>query len=122
MGRYHYVGFGPLPGAPPRYLATSLPAKHQLLAVLGFGACAWTVAPRDRFIGWTPQQRQARLHLVVNNARFLILPCDRISDSNSGGVGIVWRRRQKSYSSPSSHQYAYAATAPDPPSDKTLTE
>jgi len=29
---------------------------------------------RDRFIDWTTQQRQARSLLVVNNARFLILP------------------------------------------------
>ncbi|TDA68058.1 MAG: DUF4338 domain-containing protein [Clostridia bacterium] len=26
------------------------------------------------FIGWTPAQREQRLHLVVNQARFLILP------------------------------------------------
>ena len=31
-------------------------------------------APRDAFIGWTHQQRQRHLHLVINNARFLILP------------------------------------------------
>ena len=29
---------------------------------------------RDRFIGWSVAQREARLQLVVNNARFLILP------------------------------------------------
>ena len=44
------------------------------LAVLGFGAAAWTLAPRDRFIGWTAPLRQHDLHWVVNNARFLILP------------------------------------------------
>ena len=45
-----------------------------LLAVLGFGASAWKIAPRDRWIGWSVKQREARLHLVVDNARFLILP------------------------------------------------
>ena len=35
---------------------------------------AWTVRPRDNFIGWTKEQRISRLHLVVNNSRFLILP------------------------------------------------
>ena len=54
-----------------RYLVTS---QRQVLAVLGFGASAWKAAPRDRFIGWSVAQREARLHLVVNNARFLILP------------------------------------------------
>jgi hypothetical protein len=69
--RYHYLGYKPLPGAQIRYLVFG---NSHLLAALGFGAAAWTVAPRDRFIGWTAQQRQSNLHLVVNNARFLILP------------------------------------------------
>ena len=54
-----------------RYLVTS---QCRVLAVVGFGASAWKAAPRDRFIGWSVAQREARLHLVVNNARFLILP------------------------------------------------
>ncbi len=70
--RYHYLGYKPLPGAQIRYLVFS--AAADLLAVLGFGAAAWCLAPRDRFIGWSPKQRTANLHLIVNNARFLILP------------------------------------------------
>lgn len=69
--RYHYLKYTPLPGAQIRYL---IYGKSYLLACLGFGAAAWTVAPRDKFIGWTSQQRQQNLHLIVNNARFLILP------------------------------------------------
>jgi hypothetical protein len=69
--RYHYLGYQPLPGAQIRYIAKS---KDYILALLGFGAAAWKTAPRDRFIGWTDQQRQRNLHLIVNNARFLILP------------------------------------------------
>jgi hypothetical protein len=69
--RYHYLGFQPLPGAQRRYWVS---AADRLVALLGFGAAAWQCAPRDRFIGWSHQQRQQNLHLVVNNARFLILP------------------------------------------------
>ena len=42
--------------------------------MLGFGAAAWQCAPRDRYIGWSHEQRQRNLPLIVNNARFLILP------------------------------------------------
>ena len=49
-------------------------AGDRLLAVLGFGASAWKVADRDRFIGWSAPQRRRNLQLVVNNARYLILP------------------------------------------------
>lgn len=69
--RYHYLGHKPLPGAQLRYIVYS---GEQPIALLGFGAAAWTSAPRDRYIGWTHQQRRRNLHLVVNNARFLILP------------------------------------------------
>ena len=89
VDRYHYLGYTPLPGAQLRYLATS---QHQILAVLGFGACAWKVAPRDRFIAWNPQQRQARLHLVVNNARFLIPPWVQIKNLASSLLARVCRR------------------------------
>lgn len=69
--RYHYLGYKPLPGAQIRYLIFG---GSCLLAALGFGAAAWKVAPRDRFIGWNDHQRQCHLHRIVNNARFLILP------------------------------------------------
>ena len=69
--RYHYLGHQPLAGAQIRYFVSS---GSRILAALGFGASAWTVAPRDQFIGWTSAQRRENLHLVVNNARFLILP------------------------------------------------
>ena len=69
--RYHYLAYKPLPGAQIRYLVFG---NSHLLAVIGFGAAAWALAPRDKFVGWTVQQRKRNLHLVVNNARFLILP------------------------------------------------
>jgi len=71
IDRYHYLRYTPLPGAQLRYFAES---AEGVLALMGFGAAAWKTAPRDQFIGWTPQQRESRLHLIVNNARFLILP------------------------------------------------
>jgi hypothetical protein len=42
--------------------------------LLSFGASAWKLAARERFIGWQEDERQRNLQLVVNNARFLILP------------------------------------------------
>ena len=74
--RYHYLGYSPLPGAQMRYVVRS--CAGEPLAMLGFGAAAWKTAPRDTFIGWVPECRQRNLPLVVNNARFLILPWIRI--------------------------------------------
>jgi hypothetical protein len=71
LQRYHYLGYQPLPGAQLRYFVR---VQGHIVALLGFGASAWKTQPRDLFIGWSASQREARLHLVVNNARFLILP------------------------------------------------
>lgn len=69
--RYHYLGYTPLPGAQLRYFIC---INDQILALTGFGAAAWTTSPRDKYIGWDSQQRKRNLHLIANNARFLILP------------------------------------------------
>lgn len=69
--RYHYLGYKPLPGAQLRYFVLS---ENNIIALLGFGASAWQCAPRDKYIGWSHDQRKKKLQYIVNNARFLILP------------------------------------------------
>ena len=71
IARWHYLGYSPLPGAQLRYL---LRWDEGLLGAIGFGAAAWKVAARDRWIGWDSACREAHLGGVLNNARFLILP------------------------------------------------
>ena len=56
LDRYHYLGYQPLPGAQLRYFVR---ANRHLVALLGFGAAAWTIQPRDSFIGWTPEQHNS---------------------------------------------------------------
>jgi hypothetical protein len=89
IDRYHYLGYQPLPGAQLRYMAM---AGDQVVALLGFGAAAWQIAPRDQFIGWTEPQRKRQLHLVVNNARFLILPWVRCRNLASRLLSMALRR------------------------------
>lgn len=71
IDRYHYLGYKTLPGAQLRYFVK---AEGRILALLGFGAAAWKTAPRDNYIGWDKPTRKKNLHLIINNARFLILP------------------------------------------------
>ena len=65
VARYHYLGYKTLVGAQMRY------AVHDRngwpVAMLGFSTAAWRLAPRDKFIGWTPQLREKNLPLVVDN-------------------------------------------------------
>ena len=88
IDRYHYLGYKTLPGAQLRYFARS---DEGLLGLFGFGAAAWKTAPRDNFIGWMPSRGEERLHLVVNNARFLILPWIQSKHLASKLLGLVAR-------------------------------
>lgn len=87
--RYHYLGYRPLPGAQQRYIARS---GYNIVAVLGFGASAWKVECRDRLIGWSPKQREQGLHLIINNARFLILPW--VESKNLGSMLLAKAARR----------------------------
>lgn len=71
VARYHYLGYTPMSGSQMRY---NIFAGERLVALLSFGASAWKLADRERFIGWSEEQRSKNLQFVVNNARFLILP------------------------------------------------
>lgn len=92
--RYHYLGHKTLPGAQMRYFVI---ANEQPVALLGFGASAWQVAPRDQFIGWSHEQRKKNLHLVVNNARFLILPWIQSNNLASKILSLATRQLPKDW-------------------------
>ena len=87
--RHHYLGHQLLPGAQLRYFVR---AADEVVAALGFGASAWKVKSRDDTIGWTHAQRRNNLHLIVNNARFLILPWIQCRNLASRVLALVSRR------------------------------
>jgi Domain of unknown function (DUF4338) len=68
---HHYLHAAKLVGEHLRYAATD---RGEWLAVVSFSAAAYHLRYRDQFIGWSPEQRRLRPPLVVNHARFLILP------------------------------------------------
>jgi hypothetical protein len=86
---HHYLGHQPMPGAQLRYFAR---AAGEVVALLSFGASAWKTQPRDEFIGWTREQRERNLHLVINNARFLILPWIQRKNLASRVLALAVRR------------------------------
>ena len=71
IDRYHYLGYTKLPGAQMKYFVY---AADDPVALLGFNSAAWRLACRDWYIGWSDEKRKENLHLIINNARFLILP------------------------------------------------
>jgi len=71
MARGHYLGDCNLVGESLRYVAM---VGRRPVARLGWAAAALHNGPRDQYLGWDREQKARRLHLVVNNVRFLMLP------------------------------------------------
>jgi len=71
MRQHHYLGFDRIIGESLRYVAS---VAGEWVALLAWGSPALKCGVRDRWIGWDRALQWRRLHLVVNNVRFLILP------------------------------------------------
>ena len=87
LGQFHYLGFGGAVGQNVQYLIRD--GRHRPLACAAFGAAAWKCQDRDRFIGWSAEQRQRNLGLIANNSRFLILPWVKVPYLGSWILGRV---------------------------------
>lgn len=90
LHRYHYLSHRSPVGENLQYLVRERAGRP--VACLLFGAAAWQCADRDRYIGWDRATRAASLHLVANNARFLILPWVQVPGLASHVLGRVSRR------------------------------
>ena len=90
LQRHHYLGYrGPV-GENLKYLVYD--GRGRVLGCLLFGAAAWTMACRDRFIGWERIERERHLALLANNMRFLIVPWVRVPHLASHILARIARR------------------------------
>jgi Druantia protein DruA len=95
LQRYHYLGYrGPV-GENLQYLVYD--RRGRVLSCVLFGAAAWTMASRDRFIGWERAERERNLALLANNMRFLIVPRVRVPHLASHILGRIARRIRRDW-------------------------
>ena len=111
MRDHHYLGFRGMIGNSLRHVAER--SDGVWVALLGWRAGAHKLAARDKWIGWTSEQRSRRLHLIANNVRFVILRAVRSRTWRRGcwaeacggcrrtcagrtGIRCCWRRRSGS--------------------------
>lgn len=71
VDQYHMLGDKQVFGSRLQYFVKS---RDKELGCLQFSASAWALKKRDSWIGWSVEDRKQRLHLIVNNSRFLIFP------------------------------------------------
>jgi hypothetical protein len=99
--RYHYLGCRVPFGAHLRYWVRNCDRE---LACLLWTSPAWKIQPRDAWIGWSDEQRQRNLQLIVNNGRFLILPWVRIKGLASKILALSARQMPRHWETRYGHR------------------
>jgi hypothetical protein len=89
--RYHYLGYQLPFGAQLRYFIKA-GATDDILGCFQFSSPAWKMAPRDRWIGWSIEQRKVNLQKVINNSRFLIFPWVEVKNLASFVLALAAKR------------------------------
>lgn len=98
--RYHYLGYKTVFGCQQRYFIKL--NGNIVVGCLLYSASAWRIECRDKWIGWSEKEKAERLHLIINNSRFLIFPWIRIKNlaskvlsHSSKQIREDWQKRYK---------------------------
>lgn len=94
VNEYHMLGDKHVFGS---RLAYFIKSRETILGCLQFSASSWALSSRDEWIGWTVQDRKQRLHLIVNNSRFLILPWVNVKNLASKVLALAIKQIQEDW-------------------------
>jgi len=112
LKQHHYLGGIRPVGQRLYYLARD--ASGRWLAILLFSAPAKHLKDRDRWIGWTEEQRRRRLSLVTNNSRFLLLPQCTVPNLGSRVLRLTLERLPQDWQNHYGHPVEIVETFVDP--------
>lgn len=101
VNQHHMLGDKRVFGSRLHYFIKS---GEREMGCLQFSASAWALAERDRWIGWNVEDRKKRLHLIINNSRYLIFPWVKIKNLASKSLAIAARQIQEDWL----REYCYA--------------
>jgi hypothetical protein len=108
---HHYLGYTQPVGEHLKYVVL---ARGRPIACFAWSSAVRHLAPRDRFIGWSPEVRKRNLHLLAYNTRFLILPWVEVPHLASHLLGELSRRISGDWERLYGHSVYYLETFVDP--------
>jgi hypothetical protein len=109
--QHHYLGYTQPVGEHLEYVAFS---EGRPLACIGFSSAPRHIGVRDRYLGWTKEERIANLHKIAVNTRFLILPWVRVPQLASHLLGQTARRLSRDWEGVYHHPLVWLETFVDP--------
>jgi len=111
MHAHHYLGYTQPVGEHLKYLYY---ARGTPIACMAWSSSPRHLGARDRFIGWSPEQRRAGVHLLAYNTRYLILPWVRVRHLASHLLAVTARRISRDWQGLYQHPIHLLETFIDP--------
>ena len=112
LEQHHYLGSLRTVGERMYYSISD--QNGDWLGVMVFVSAARRLRHRDARIGWTDEQRRVRLQLVVNNARFLLLPERTVPNLGSAVLKRINARLSADWQERYGHPVLVVETFVDP--------
>ena len=109
--QHHYLGYEQPVGEHLKYLVS---AHGRPIACMAWSSAPRHIASRDRFIGWTAEERRRNLRFLAYNTRFLILPWVRVPHLASHILGRVVQQLARDWEKMYGHAVYFAETFIDP--------
>ena len=108
---HHYLGYAQPVGEHVKYTVYAL---ERPIACLAWSSAPRHLGPRDRFIGWGPEERRRNIRFIAYQTRYLILPWVRIPHLASHILGRMARMVPRDWERIYGHGIYYLETFTDP--------
>lgn len=92
MSTYHRLGDPKVYGNQLRYFIRTESGRD--VGCMLFSASSWSLKARDEWVGWSLADKKDRLHLVINNSRFLVFPWIRVHNLASRALSMATKQIQ----------------------------
>jgi hypothetical protein len=89
-------------------------ALERPIACVAWSSAARHLGPRDRFIGWSAEERRRNIRFIAYQSRYLILPWVRVPHLASHVLGRMAQMLPRDWERTYDHTIYYLETFTDP--------
>jgi hypothetical protein len=108
---HHYLRYSQPVGEQVKY---TIYASGRPIACVAWSSAARHLGPRDRFIGWSAEERRRNIRFIAYQSRYLILPWVRVPHLASHILGRMARMLPRDWERIYDHTICYLETFTDP--------
>lgn len=110
LHQHHYLGYTQPVGEQLKFVVS---AGTRVLALFAWSSAARHLGPRDRYLGWAPEERRRNIRFVAYNTRYLILPWVHVEHLASHLLSRMTRMLPAEWKSVYGHPVHFAETFVD---------